>query len=288
MSYCVAKELETALQFLRDQNGEARVIAGGTDLFLQDLPGGLVDLAGLPEVLGIDEKDGEILVGAAVLHADAASSPLFQHNATALAEACQQVGSPQVRNLGTLGGNVVNAAPAADAAVALVALAAKAVIIDIDLQQREEPVENLYAQYNRSRIDSSREILLRFRFKAHRSGEGSAFKRFASRKALSLPMFSVAAFVHLAEGCLEEVRLVAAPVKPAPTRLVQAEERLRGLPSTAETWRLAGTLVGEEVTVRDSALRCSANYRRHLAGVLASRALAEAARRAENYKAGER
>jgi len=287
VSYRIARDLEEALQLLREGRGSARIIAGGTDLFLQDLPEALVDLSGTPETLGICAEEEMLIIGACVTHAEAAASPLLQEGATVLAEACGQVGSPQVRHAGTLGGNVVNAAPAADAAVGLVAMGARAVIVDTADARRQEAVENLYADYNRSRVDSSREILLHFAMRKHGPGEGSAFKRFASRKSLSLPMFSVAAVVRLEQGLLQEVRLVAAPVKPAPTRLPQVEQRLQGLPASGDTWRLAGELVREAVTVRGSTLRCTAEYRRHLAGVLAERALQEAARRAAGLKAGE-
>jgi CO/xanthine dehydrogenase FAD-binding subunit len=287
MSYQIVRQLDQALRLLREGGGEARIIAGGTDLFLQPLPPILLDLSSLPEAALLMEKENQLVAGACVTHTAAAASPLLQARATALAEACGQVGSPQVRNLGTLGGNVVNAAPAADAAVALVALGARAVIVDTVSSYREEAVENLYEQYNRSKVDSSKEILLRFLLNAHGPGEGSAFQRFASRKALSLPMFSVAASVRVERGLLQEVRLVAAPVKPAPTRLLQVEEKLKGLPAAEETWRLAAGWAREEITVRSSPLRCSADYRRQLAGVLTARVLEGAAQRAVQNEAGE-
>lgn len=287
MSYRIAADLEQALRSLGESRGECRVIAGGTDLYLGNLPPALVDLTAVTEIAVLLEKEGQLMIGACVTHAAAAASPLLSVKATALAQACLQVGSPQVRNLGTLGGNVVNAAPAADAAAALVALGARAVIVDTGSSYREEFVEDLYEQYYRSKVDSSKEILLHFLLKSHGPGEGSAFQRFASRKALSLPMFSVAASVRLEHGLLREVKLVAAPVKPAPTRLVQTEEKLKGLPAGAETWRLAAEWAREEITVRSSRLRCTAEYRRHLAGVLTGRVLEDAVHRAEQAKAGE-
>lgn len=286
MSYRIAKDLEQALFFLRAEGGQARLIAGGTDLFLQPLPPALVDLTEIAGLSALREEGGRLMVGACFTHAAAAASSLLREKATALAEACAHVGSPQVRNMGTLGGNVVNAAPAADAAVALVALGARAVIVDTAGIYREEPVEDLYDRYSCSKVDSGREVLVRFLMDAHGPAEGSAFKRFASRRALSLPMFSVAAYLRTEQGCLREVRLSVAPAKPAPTRLPAVEKQLVGLPVAPETFDLAADLVRREITVRGSALRCSADYRRHLAGILAVRALTEAALRAAVGKAG--
>ncbi|MGM0653091.1 MAG: FAD binding domain-containing protein [Bacillota bacterium] len=288
MSYLIASNLDQVLTSLRDGSGKARVVAGATDLYLQDLPYGLVDLSTLPETTVIEEKDGLVRIGAAVTHTAAANSPLVLARARALAEGCAAVGSPQIRNLGTIGGNVVNAAPAADAAVALVGLGAEAVIIDIEGNRRQEAVENLYWEYNRSLIDSTREVMLSLQFKSCIGKEGSAFTRFAARRALALPMVNAAARIKLENGLIKEVRLIVAPVRPAPTRLVKTEGLIVGRPVNGETISMVEKAAAEEVEVRGSLLRCSARYRLHLVGVLVARVLKTAAVRAgDSGKAGE-
>ena len=288
MSYLIASNLDEVISSLRDGSGKARVVAGSTDLYLQDLPYGLVDLSVLPETTVIEEKDGLVKLGAAVTHAAAANSPLVLSRARALAEGCEAIGSPQIRNIGTIGGNVVNAAPAADAAVALVGLGAEAVIIDIEGNSRQEAVENLYWAYNRSVIDSTREVMIGLQFKSCLGGEGSAFTRFAARRALALPMVNAAARVKLENGLVKESRLVAAPVRPAPTRLLKTEELIIGRPVNDETISMVEKAAAEEVEVRGSLLRCSARYRLHLVGVLVARVLKTAAARAGHPgKAGE-
>ncbi len=288
MSYLIASNLDEVLTSLRDANGKARVVAGATDLYLQDLPYGLVDLSCLKEATVIEEKDGLVKLGAAVTHTAAANSPLVLSRARALAEGCETIGSLQIRNIGTIGGNVVNAAPAADAAVALVGLGAEAVIIDIEGNTRQEAVENLYWEYNRSVIDSTREVMISLQLKPCLDTEGSAFTRFAARRALALPMVNAAARVKLESGLVKELRLVAAPVNPAPTRLLKTEELVIGRPVNNETITMVEKAAGEEVEVRGSLLRCSARYRLHLIGVLVARALETAANRAmDPGKAGE-
>lgn len=284
MSYVKAANLEEALEVLKKATPEARVIAGGTDLYLQDWPGCLVDISFLDDLKMIEEKDDMLEIGAAVTHAMAAGSDLVKYRATALAEACKTVGSPQIRNMGTLGGNVINAAPAADAAVALVALGAEGVLINCENIIRRVPVDNLYAGYNRTVIDCGSEILLKFVFDPCKPGEGSAFVRFAARRALALPMVNAAARIRIEDDLISAVHLVVAPVKPAPARLLKTEAKLRGKPVGEETWFEAEQLAAGEAEVRGSLLRCSADYRKHLVGVLTGRVLRTAARRALERK----
>ena len=93
-------------------------------------------------------------------------------------------------------------------------------------------------------------------------------------------MANAAARIKIEDGIITRVALVAAPVKPAPTRFEQAEAMLTGQPATEETWLKAEKYASEEAEVRGSLLRCSADYRRHIIGVLAGRALRTAAERA--------
>ncbi len=256
MSYIKAQSLENALALLKDTVEERMLVAGGTDLFLKGLSENLVDISALPELCNI-ESDGELLkIGAAVTHSKAAESELIIKNATALAEACLQVGSPQIRNLGTLGGNVVNAAPAADAAVALVALQSEAELIDPDKQIRRLPVDQLYGEYNCSVIDCRKEIVLRFILKPCMQGEGSAFVRLAARKALALPMANAAARIKVEDGLITELSLIAAPIRPAPTRLLKTEAAVIGEPVSEDILMKVEKMASEEATVRGSLLRC--------------------------------
>ncbi len=280
MSYIIASTLEQAINNLKTSDGRAQVIAGATDLFLEEFPLELVDISSVPEILGISRSKGFLSIGAGVTHAETAASSVICSEAEALSEASLQVGSPQVRNMGTLGGNVISAAPAADAAVALVALVAKASLIDLDGSSREVFIEDLYTDYNRSSVDSKFEILLRFLIKPAQKGEGSAFLRFAPRAALALPLVNAAARVRLANDIIQEVRVVVAPSKPAPTRLLETEKLLHGAKPDLLTWQKIEYTASSEVEVRGSMLRCSEEYRRHLVGVLARRVLQRALVRA--------
>jgi CO/xanthine dehydrogenase FAD-binding subunit len=145
---------------------------------------------------------------------------------------------------------------------------------------RVTTLDQLYVGFNCSAVDCSSDILVKFTFSPCSMGEGSAFARFAARRALALPMANTAARIKIEDGVITQVSLVAAPVKPAPTRFKQTESQLTGQPATEETWLKAEKYAAEEAEVRGSLLRCSADYRRHLIGVLVSRALRSASERA--------
>jgi carbon-monoxide dehydrogenase medium subunit len=284
--YLFPNTVSECLAELESQEGRARIIAGGTDLVLsirrgEFSPEVLVDITRVPELQGLEEENGELALGAAVTHAQCASSSLVRRGASCLAEACASVGSPQIRNVATVAGNVVNAQPAADAAVALVALGATAEVVSAR-GKREEPVEDLYAGLGQSRVDSARELLTRIRLPLAKAGEGSAFLRFAPRRALALPILNGAAWVSLRGEQIAAARICLGPVADRPFRPRGAEEVLRGARWDDEkALEEAAQAASREANPRDSLLRGTAAYRRELARVLVWRVLAAALQRAQ-------
>ena len=130
-----------------------------------------------------------------------ASSELIRERAGLLAEAASAVGSPLIRNQGTIVGNVVNAQPAADTAVALFSLCAEVEILS-NSGTRRVPIEQTYEKLGVSRVNSASEIVTALYIKCLRDDQGSAFVRLAQRKALALPMLNVAAVVTIRTGGL--------------------------------------------------------------------------------------
>jgi CO/xanthine dehydrogenase FAD-binding subunit len=278
--YTLPHSVGEALDALRACPGRARVIAGGTDLLLELRRGQLavdclVDITFIKELLQIELIDGQIVIGAGVTHSQGANSNIIQEHATALAEAAAQMGSPQIRNQGTIVGNVVQGLPAADAAVALMAFET-----EVQIASPEgiwwEPMEGLYQGVGRCKVDSSKEIATRLRFRARSEGEGSAFLRLARRKSLSLPMLNVAVAVGLKEDHFEWARIVLAPVADRPYRARGAEGLLRGQAVNAGLIEIAAEAAQSETEPRSSRLRGSREYRREMARVLTRRALEKA------------
>jgi CO/xanthine dehydrogenase FAD-binding subunit len=222
-----------------------------------------------------------IVLGAGVTHRQVSESPLIRERATVLAEACQAVGSLQIRNVGTLGGNVVNAMPAADGSIALLALEAEAEIVD-GMGRKWVPLPDLFAGPGISKMDSTREMLIAFRFKVLSERQGSALERIARRRALALPILVCAVVVTLSEdgGDFESARIALGPVAPVPFRASQAEESLRSATVSLETMARAGEIAMQESQPRSSLLRASKEYREEIIRVLVRRGLERAVQRA--------
>jgi carbon-monoxide dehydrogenase medium subunit len=278
--YLFPETIDEAISFLKSNEGQARIIAGGTDLLL-DIPEGkvktnsLVDITRIPELRKITMEDGVICIGAAVTHNQVVNSELIQEKAAALAHAASCVGSCQIRNSGTVIGNVCNAQPAADTAVALVALGAMA---EIATSKGKEciAVEKMYAGVGKSTVDSASQLVTMVRFPAAQKNQGTAFVRLEQRKALALPMLNVAVWVSLEGDRFQSIRIAMAPVGPGPMRASSAEQILKGAEVKADVIEKAAQSALEQANPRNSALRGSRGYRTSVLPVLIKRALEQA------------
>lgn len=277
------KSIEEALQILHSYKGEARIICGGTDLIPQLKDGTknvrcLVYIGEIEALRKIEKNGDKIAIGAVVTHTQIGCSALIRAEATLLAEAASAVGSTQIRNIGTVVGNVVNAQPAADTAVALFALGTEAEI-ETNSNRKSVALEDLYEDIGISKIDSTAEIVTCLRFKSLQGNQGSAFVRLSQRKALALPLVNVAVVVTVQEDNFKEARIVVAPVAPIPFRSKQAEAELVGAPITRNYIERAAEAAMREANPRDSVLRGSKEYRREMVKVLVRRALNQAIQR---------
>jgi carbon-monoxide dehydrogenase medium subunit len=284
--YVFPKTVEAALALLGEFKDKAKIIAGGTDLMLQETGNYdlLVDISHIHDLDGILEEDGWIVLGANVTHNEAAFSPLVRQKAPALAAASGQVGGKQIRNLATVAGNIVSAQPAADAAVALTALGAKCVIYAPDGPRRELSLPEMYAGVGRSVLDLSPGLLTQIRIPALGPGEGSSYQRLEQRRALSLPMLCVGARVALDGPKIKTARLALAPVGPGPQRATEAEAFLTGQAAEPGVFDEAAALAAQKAAFRSSAVRGSKEFRRTVLPVFIARALQEATARAAGMK----
>ena len=276
--------VEEAVAMLAQWDGRARLIAGGTDLVLEFNEGKrrfvvdcLVDITRIPELKEITLEGDTITIGAAVTFRQLDDSPLICQRATVLAEAAHAVGSLQIRNVATLGGNVVSALPAADGILGLSALDAKAELADSQ-GRKWVPLGELFGGPGQSRIDTTAEMLTALRFKALGSREGSAYERLARRRALALPILACGVAVGLSEGgsTFQWARISLGPVAPVPFRARRTEEFLAGAEVSIETMVRAGEIALSESHPRTSLLRASKEYRQEMIKVLVRRGLERA------------
>jgi CO/xanthine dehydrogenase FAD-binding subunit len=280
--YLKPTTVEEALRDLHEASGDARVIAGGTDLLLDIQQGRmspvdtLVDVTGIEELCELREEGETLVVGAALTHARIIADPLTMRNAPCLVEACALIGGPQVRNVATLGGNVAHGLPAADGTIALLALGAQAIVAG-RAGRREVPVEDLFAGPGRTTLEPQRSILVGFRIRCRGPREGSAFYRVMRPQGVAIAILNMAVWLRLdARGTVGSARLVVGPGGPTPHRATKAEAQLCG--QAAEGLALDAVLgaLEEETRLRSSAHRATSEYRHHLLGVLLRRVLPQA------------
>jgi len=280
--YHVPQSLPEALELLERYQGRARVIAGGTDIIPElrrrDIEAeALVDISHLPGLAGIGREGEYLHLGALVTHGQVAASPLIREQAGLLADGAAAVGSPQIRNIATVAGNLVSGRPAADTSIPLLALKASVILASRD-GERTVPLTEFFLSLGKTALDPSREILTGIRFKGLQKNQGGGYLRLSKRKALTLPILVAAAVVRVdpEKKSFVEAAVALGPVAPTPYRARATEARLKGAPLTREALREAAAAAITECHPRDSLLRGSCDYRQEMIQVLIRRSVQKA------------
>jgi carbon-monoxide dehydrogenase medium subunit len=284
--YLQPRTLEEALKILLEYKGRAQIIAGGTDIIPQLRRGDLridvlVDITRLPDMEYLDLDGDFICIGGLVTHAQVCSSPLMRERAALLAEAAGALGSPQIRNIATIAGNLITGQPAADTALPLLALNAKVTILS-EAGEREVPLTEFFLAQGQTILNSRSEILTKIRFCALGAHQGGCYLRLSKRRALSLPILALASVVTVEMGrnVIKDVAIALGPVAPIPFRASLTEARLRGLTISKRSLEIAAHSAFDEANPRHSLLRGSREYRREMVSVLVRRGLNRALERA--------
>ena len=270
-----------ASRLLTELGDDCRVIAGGTALVLglrqrMLAPTHLVSLAGIDALHGLDfDPVHGLRIGALVRHAQLAASPLVQRHYPVLASMAQRMANPQVRNQGTLGGNLCYADPSTDPPCCLMALGARIVLASAS-SERVMDIEDFLVDYYTTALEAD-EIVSEIRVPP--MGQGAAvrhgvYTRFLRTAAEHRPLASVALVARTSGGICHDARLAVGASTPIPLRLRRAEAFLEG---RAITWAVAaeaGDIVAQDITpVSD--MRGSADFRRAMVRVNARRTVAE-------------
>jgi CO/xanthine dehydrogenase FAD-binding subunit len=268
-----------AVALLGDPSHRSRPLAGGTDVLVlirHEKPSfdRVVDISRVPEMKVIERRGDEISVGASVTYTEAAESSLLQEVAGVLVDACLTVGGPAIRNMGTLGGNVANAAACADSVPALVCLDAVAHLASTS-GQRSLPVSDLIEGANRAGLRPG-ELLTHFTFPTPPVAARHAFTKLGRRNAQAISRLSMAAIGRLdAAGCIDTVRLVPGAAMPNPRRLSEVEALLLGQPPTDDLLLAAGAKTAE-CMIAVTGRRWSTEYKEIAIQSLAERTLRHA------------
>jgi CO/xanthine dehydrogenase FAD-binding subunit len=278
--YRSPETLTEACRVLKEWGPRSKIIAGGTDLVIslrkgESNPQMLIDVTRIPELRQIEEADGKIRIGAAITHGEIASSKLIQQYGKVLSDASSWVGSPQVRNLGTIGGNIVNASPAADTLPALMVLNASGKVIS-SRQVREPPLSELFQGPYQSSLNSD-ELLVQVSFPKLTSDFRTGFIRLARRAAMAISRMSLAVVLRMSRGenLVEEVRIAVGAVTPTPHRMLEAESALKGKTANEGTMKKAAQCISKAM-VRWSGVRPSTAYKAPVVEALFLRCMRQA------------
>jgi len=281
--YVAPTTLREAVEVLGRHGERARVLAGGTDLFLRMERGGwapdvVVDLKGVPGLADIHFDAGRgLALGALALHADVAAHPVVRERYPVLAQGAGWVGGPQMRNRGTVGGNLCNASPAADTASPLIALGARVRLAGPG-GERVVALDDFFLGPGKT-VLAPGEVLVEVLVPPPARRSGGDYQR-RTRTAMDIAVVGVAAVVALDGGATcTEARIVLASVAPTPLRARAAEAALRGKGLTPDRIAEAARAAAAESKPIDD-VRASAGYRRTIVEVLTRRALNNALARA--------
>jgi CO/xanthine dehydrogenase FAD-binding subunit len=279
-NYKSPNSIEEAIALLWEADGKAKIIAGGTDLVIglrngDQNPQLIIDVTRIEELRKIEEKKGTISIGAAATHSEISSSPLIKKCAKVLSDAASEIGSPQIRNLGTIGGNIVNASPAADTLPPLMVLNAIGVVVSKE-GEKEVPIYQLFKGPYETSL-KPHELLVRVTFQKLSSGMRDSFVRLARRDAMAIARMSVAIILDMEKRKkrIKDIRIAAGSVTPTPQRFLEAEDLLRGKSPDEETLQRASYKVSETMINR-TGIRASTPYKRPVIEALFMRAIRNA------------
>jgi len=276
------ENLDDCLRLLAHGDPETKLLAGGTDLLPQMknsvvMPKRVIDLSGVARVKILECDAKGLRIGAAVPARQLEQDPRVRDGYAAVAESAALLGSVQVRNLATVGGNICNAAPSADMAPPLVALEAQAVIAG-PKGERRVPLSDFFTGVRKTVVGPD-ELLVEIFVPAPGPHSGGCYIRHTPRRELDIAVVGVASQVTIADGVCAKARISLAAVAPTPVRATTAEAALEGKPLTPELIERAADLAAQAAKpISDQ--RGSADFRRHLVRILTRRTLTTALARA--------
>lgn len=287
MQYLAPLTLDDAVDALRTAAGKARVMAGGTDLIVRaavaGLPTVLLDLKQVPELMALQQHaDGSFTVGAAVCGADIYMHPQLRRAWPGVTEAMDLIGSAQIQNRASLGGNLCNASPAADSVPALIAARARCRVIG-PLGEREIQIEDVIIAPGKTCLRAD-EIVVSFLLPARPANSADAYLRMTPRTEMDIAVAGAAASLVLDEqGLVEHCHVALGAVSPVPLLAVSAVKVLSGTRLEEEIMSRFRRQISAACRPIDDK-RGTAEYRTDVAAVLAARAVQIAYDRANQQR----
>jgi carbon-monoxide dehydrogenase medium subunit len=269
--------LDEATRLIEEIGGEASILAGGTDLLVnmklgKTAPKHVVSLSRIKELTGVKKDQGVLTLGACLTAGELNEQEEIKAEFNGLCQSAGALGSPLIRNLATVGGNIVTARPAADLPPSLMAYGAS-ILLKKKNGERLVPLESFFKGPGQKTIEPE-EILCAIILKEPPPYSGGGYVKLGVRKALEISLVNVAAFFALdgPSGPMKEARIVLGAVAPVPMRAPSAEAVLLGEKPDDGLFEKAGNEASKDAKPIDD-FRASAEYRREMVKVLTKRAL---------------
>jgi xanthine dehydrogenase iron-sulfur cluster and FAD-binding subunit A len=283
--YISASNIEEVLQVLQESQEHSRIIAGGTDLILEMERGARKDIHTLVDVTriaGLDQisrdEDGTIHLGALVTHNQCMASKIIREYAFPLARACWEVGSPQIRNRGSISGNLITASPANDTITPLMALGARLTLKSLN-GERVIPLDNFYTGVRKT-VMKPDEMLVDIAIPASQENRSGTFYKLALRRAQAISLVNAAVVLDFDGELIQSAAITLGAVAPTIIHAVEAEQYLSGKKLTVETIEAAAKMAMHAARPI-SDIRSSAAYRRQMVKVIVRRCLESIAKKEE-------
>ena len=275
--YTNAKSIEQVIQILGDKKERARVVAGGTDIILELERGArkgldtLIDITRIPKLDQISMDEDDIIhLGALVTHNDCAGSKLIRTRAYPLARAAWEVGAPQIRNRGTVAGNLITASPANDTITPLMALGACVTLLSTR-GERIIPLSEFYTGVRKSVMQAD-EMLVDISFPALKDTQRGTFIKLALRRAQAISLVNAAIILNLKDNTVRSASITLGAVTPIITHAVEAENFLLRKKLNEKNIVHAAELAMQAARPIDD-VRGSAAYRREMVRIITMRGL---------------
>lgn len=277
-NYYHASTVKEAVELLLE-HPDARIISGGSDVLIRIREGkfagtSLVCIRDIRELQGVERKEnGDIYIGAGTTFSHITNDPVIKKYIPVLGEAVDQVGGPQVRNIGTIGGNICNGAVSADSAPTVFSLNALLRIANAE-GTRLVSIHDFYKGPGRVHLNQG-DVLTHVVIPAQEyEGFQGHYVKYSMRNAMDIATIScsVLSKVNQEKGMLEEVRITFGVAAPVPYRCKIAEETLKGMEINDKLYEKAAELVRGEINPRDS-WRASKEFRLQIGGEIVKRAL---------------
>ncbi|HMK36733.1 MAG TPA: xanthine dehydrogenase family protein subunit M [Desulfomonilaceae bacterium] len=272
--YLKPTSLAEVLELLKHYGPKAKIVAGGTDVMIQWKkkllsPDYFISLRNVPELNFISYR-GDLRIGSATTHRTLELSPEIRNNFPVIRDAVSGLGSVQVRNSATIGGNLCNAAPSADTAPPMLVLDTEVKIVSAD-GERSVPVRDFFKGPGRTVLEPG-ELVRELCVPEPLPNTGMAYWKHTRRKAMDLPILGVAVLMSFGEDlktCVK-ARIGLGVAAPVPMRVRAAEEFLEGKVVDEIVLNEAGEMASEQARPR-STIRGSEWYRREMIRVLVKR-----------------